>query len=173
MDFLLQKVSQPCFWKDDLFGSVKNELYTTYKNVESFGNLLDCNNNYTWSVKFDLWSILGMIRLPLVLSFCGLEEQPDYWLVQILFEMNLVNILHLRHNNCLSWLQIWRVKRKILFGPILWGSLGTCEETWRVTTTGCWFVVVIVVDLHRLHSHEYSVWNFIFEENLVPGWIIW
>ena len=81
--------------------------------------------------------------------------------------MNLVNILHLRHNNCLSWLQIWRVKRKILFGPILWGSLGTCEETWRVTTTGCWFVVVIVVDLHRLHSHEYSVWNFIFEEDHV------
>ena len=82
--------------------------------------------------------------------------------------MNLVNILHLRHNNCLSWLQIWRVKRKILFGPILWGSLGTCEETWRVTTTGCWFVVlVLVVDLHRLHSHEYSVWNFIFEEDHV------
>ena len=70
MDFLLQKVSQPCFWKDDLLGSVKNEIYTTYKNVESFGNLLDCNNNdYTWSVKFDLWSILGMIRLPVGLIF--------------------------------------------------------------------------------------------------------
>ena len=61
-----------------------------------------------------------------------------------------------------KFLQIWRVKRKILFGPILWGSLGTCEETWRVTTTGCWFVVLVLVDLvlvdlHRLHSHEYIV----------------
>ena len=35
-----------------------------------------------------------------------------------------------------SILQIWNLKRKILSGRTSWGLSGTCEETWRATTTG-------------------------------------